>query len=134
MSAGTRICIAVIGFLAAGLFAYVGLAGMIEQNTWLVWVLAAACLLIGLASIPGKHSNIIGRVLAALIFLFILAYLITSYIPSMQDPHSAYGPRDAWKLFLIWGIPTAFFACRGFYPRWGKYGQAFGKDTTRKPK
>jgi len=133
MSLGTRIAIAVIGFIAAGLFAYVAISGILGQNAGPLWVLAAICLLITLAAIPGKHAGIAGRLLAGILFAVMAGRLVMAILPALQH-HAIDGRelKDAIKLFLIWGLPSGFVTLFGFYPRWGKYGQAFGKSSKEK--
>lgn len=133
MSLGSRITIAVIGFIAAGLFGYVAISGIIEQNTWLIWVLALVCLLISLAAIPGRHAVIAGRLLAGILFCIMAGRLVVAILPALQH-HAVDGRemKDAIKLFLIWGLPSGFVTIFGFYPRWGKYGEAFGKSSVEK--
>jgi hypothetical protein len=127
MSTGPRIFLGVVTSLIAVTFALLGVvagtAGAeVAKGPWPFYGLAAFSTCIALACLVPRSRPVTLRLIGAAVFATYTVYLY-------QD----FDKPKVWRAFLcVFGLPAAYVAVMGKYPRWGKAAAAFGSGPYHK--
>lgn len=114
--------LAALGFSC--LCAYMPLEGLTPQNSWVMWGIAAICLMIAIACVPGRHGKLFGRILAGVGGAACAAYLVTEiFHPDPGGSRSSPSLGGAITMFVAWGLPALWYAFTGVIPGMGRLGE-----------
>jgi hypothetical protein len=132
MSRGAAITLGIACLLCGIGFAFVPMLGVGASPTG-IYSMAAFCLLIATACLVPRSRPVTLRIVAVGVFVTCAWYVWSTrraaWWPGQQGQPSL---GRAVLAFFSFGLPAAYVAIRGWYPRWGLASRAFGGDQPKR--